>query len=170
LSTSTAAKSVCQARGDAHHPCGAELGGELAGEVDHRRFGDVVDTQPELGAQPTDGGDVDDHTRPGVHRLVERGLGPEQRAAQVHLERLVVASLVDTEGGAEPWVRGGVVHQDVGPPKRSIVADTHTTSLHVAGVRHTPPWRSGADLCRNRLQRPSATPASPAAAAIAAVA
>ena len=49
--------------GDADDAGRADLAGELAGHVDQRRLGDVVDAEPELRAQAADRGDVDDHAR-----------------------------------------------------------------------------------------------------------
>ena len=61
-----------QARRDADDPGRADLAGQLAGEVDQRRLGHVVDAEPELGAQAADRGDVDDHAGLVLERLVAR--------------------------------------------------------------------------------------------------
>ena len=103
-----------EARSDTDHAGRAELGGELAGHVDERGLGEVVDAEPAaVGAQSSDRRDVDDGARAFLERLLPRCLAPQQRRFQVDLERLVVASLVDVERAAVVRIGGGVVDEDV---------------------------------------------------------
>ena len=98
---------------DADDPGGAEFATQLASQVDQCRLGEVVHTERALGAQPADRSDVDDHARLVAHRLLPRGLAPEQRAAQVDLERLVEPSLVDAQRRPVVGIGRGVVDEDV---------------------------------------------------------
>ena len=139
-------------RGDADDPGRAELAGQLAGHVDHRRLGDVVDAEPELRAQAADRGDVHDHARLVLERLVPRHLRPEQRPAQVDLERLVVAGLVDAEREAVVRVGAGVVDEDVEPAEaldRRVDARHRVLGLAGVGGEHLD---VAADLGGGRLE------------------
>ena len=102
-----------QPGGDADDPRRAELAGELAGEVDQRRLGHVVDAEAELGAQPPTEAML--MITPGwsLNACSHACWRPEQRPAQVDLERLVVARLVDPERGPVVRVGAGVVDEDV---------------------------------------------------------
>ena len=70
-----------------------------------------------------------------LHPPAPRGLRPEDRALHVHLERLVVAALVDLHDRARVRVRRGVVDEDVEPAEpldRRV--DALIGCLDVAGV------------------------------------
>ena len=103
-----------QPGGDADHPGRAEFGSELAGHVDQRCLGEVVDAEATtVGSQTADRRDVDDRARPILECVLPRGLAPPHRGFEIDLEGLVVSTLVDIEQAPVVRVGGGVVDQDV---------------------------------------------------------
>ena len=119
---------------DADDPGRAELGRQLAGQVDQRRLGEVVDAEPAPSVRrpPTEAMLM---IVPGrvLERLLPRRLAPEQRRLEVDLERLVVASRLSTSSvRAEVRVGRRVVDEDVEPTEPFDRRATPPGRLHRA--------------------------------------
>jgi len=83
--------------------------------VDHRGLGDVVDAEPESGADAAHARHVDDRAAVLAHVPVDGELGQRENAADVDVEGLVPGAQVGVEAVPEVRVGGGVVDQDVDP-------------------------------------------------------
>ena len=166
LSTSICAKSVFTRPGamPTTRTFGPSSPPELAGEVDERGLGEVVDAEQPLGPQPADRRDVDDDAAVLLHPPSPRRLRPEDRALHVDLERLVVAALVDLHDRARVGIgrrrcsrgcRGGRTarssrRRTARPPRR------RRRSPRTRGCRRRSSWTRP-----RRAGRASATRASP---------
>ncbi len=103
-----------QARRDRVHPhLRTHVDGEDPREVDERGLRGVVDADRRVAAQAADRRHVDHRTPVLAHAGPPRELRPHERAAQVHLERLVPRPQLGVDGRAHRRVGAGVVHQHV---------------------------------------------------------
>ena len=140
-----------------------ELAAQLSSEVDERGLREVVDPEQPFGSEPADRGDVHDDAAVVLHPLPPGGLRPEDRALHVHLERLVVAALVDLHDRARVRVRRGVVDEDVEPTEPLDRARRRTARLprRRRRSRRTRACRRRCSTLPRRAGRACATTASP---------
>ena len=118
---------------------GAQLAGQLAGQMDHGGLGDVVPADPPLHRQPADRGQVENGPAPFGHAGPPSRLDPLEVAGLVDPDGLVGPRRVEVDHRSVVRVGGGVVDQDVDPAE-PVDGGGHAGVglVGVAGVGHPP--------------------------------